>query len=735
MELQTEAEKQHIQDLFDTLMNSFSREISEEGRALVTKAFKFANIAHIGVKRKSGEPYIIHPIEVATIVARDIGLGSTATTAAILHDVVEDTNYTVDDMATIFGDKVAYIVDGLTKVKNKSAPDLDQATNFKKMLLTLSEDIRVIFIKLADRLHNMRTLEFMPKHKQLKIAGETLFVYAPLAHRLGLNPIKTELEDLSFKYKHPESYKDLKSKIDNYYDNNRDNIEQFSGPIREKLKSKGVDFEISSRLKTPYSISQTIEEKGVEFDEIFDLVAIRIIFTPKEGETEREGCFGIYSTITEIYSKQKQGKFKDLINAPKSNGYRALHNTLMDNRGNWFSVQIRTSMMNEIADRGVASDSFYNYDKDDSDNKLEGWLDGVKGALNNPDANALEFLDNFKLELYQDEIVVFTPKGDLKSLPKGSTVIDLAYAIHTKLGDNCIGAKVDRKLVTATHILKSGNQVEILTSSKLAASSKWINLVKTSTARHKIKEALSLSRVSSHKEGQEILENILKENDFVISDSIKLLIQHFKMARKSQLYAQIGNSKITKEEIVKYLQSKREKGIFSTIKTGFDNLIGTKPKAEKNSKDTILLVDQEGDIISDYIEADCCSPLPGDEVIGVKSNDIISIHKLTCKHAEKAMANEGNKIVVLNWRENDNVIRLSKLKIVGFDRKGVIKDISEIISSDLNINIRSLKLEAVENTFRGDIHIYVTDNSSLKRLVSQLKSVDGIEAITEVLDN
>lgn len=557
--LQTKAEQRLIEDYYQELQKACEHKVSEDGKERIHKAFVFANKAHAGVKRKSGEPYIIHPLAVAQIVTEEIGLSARSIISAILHDVVEDTDYTLEDIENMFGKKIALIVDGLTKLNEEftSQQDSKQATNFRKMLMTLSDDVRVILIKLADRLHNMRTLGSMPPHKQLKIAAETLYIFAPLAHRLGLYAIKTELEDLSLKYKHRETYNEIKYQLHNQSEKRAYLVNEFIKPIAERLHSEGIEFTVTERLKSIYSIWNKMQNKGVSFDEVYDLMAIRIVFKPQKDISEKRQCFDILSLVTDIY-KPKPDRIRDWITTPKANGYEALHVTVMGPEGKWVEVQIRTNRMDEIAERGFAAHYKYKEDQN-SENELDKWLEKIRELLQNPESDALEFLDEFKMNLFSSEIIVFTPKGKMISLPKNSTVIDFAYEIHTELGNRCIGAKINHKLVPVSHVLQSGDQIEILTSKTQQPQLDWLKFLVTAKAKTKVKQSFKLDKSKHIDQGREQLEKKLKEYNITLSaNTLKKITAYYNLSNKEQLYSQIGMGFLDIDEIEHVLKSRRE---------------------------------------------------------------------------------------------------------------------------------------------------------------------------------
>ena len=629
-------EEKAINDAFDELLQIYLASQHRKKVELITKAFNFARQAHKGVRRHSGEPYIMHPLEVAKIVCREIGLGSTSICAALLHDVVEDTDYTVEDIRNLFGNKIAEIVNGLTKIAGGvfGAHASEQAENFKKLLLTMSEDIRVILIKIADRLHNMRTLEFMPENKQYKITGETLYIYAPIAYRLGLSNIKTELENLSFRYEHPEEYYKIEKKIEKTQRDRDILYREFISPICSELDAMGLKYRIIGRVKSPYSIWKKMQNKHVPFEEIFDILAVRIIFSPREGKDENNECFNIYIALTKLYNAHPD-RLRDWVNKPRTNGYKALHATFMSKRGEWIEVQVRSEKMNEMAEKGIAAHWKYkNQGEDSGDEQLEGWLHTIKEILDDPQPNALDFLDTIKLNLYATEIFVFTPKGDIKTMPQNCTALDLAYSIHTFLGNHCIGAKVNHKLVALNHQLQSGDQVEIITSNAPRVEESWLSFVTTAKARAKITAALRRKQRLLMRDGEEILNKFLEQEGLSnYSNNIEKLWKLHELKDKESLLAAIGDGTVT-------LGNEDKDALLGNKKFSFQSLFffnKEKKKEEKEGevfdtidrKKPINLTDEN--IKKSYIIADCCHPIPGDDVLGYYDDDKhITIHKRNC---------------------------------------------------------------------------------------------------------
>ena len=740
--LQTKADQRLIADYYDNLTRSYDQRISEDGKERIRKAFEFANSAHAGVKRKSGEPYIIHPLAVAIVVSTEIGLGATSILSALLHDVVEDTDYTLEDIQNLFGEKVAKVVDGLTKLSDEftSQHDSKQATNFRKMLMTLSDDVRVILIKLADRLHNMRTLDSMPPHKQLKIAAETLYIFAPLAHRLGLYAMKTELEDLSLKYRQPETYSTIQFRLHNQKEKRDYLVEQFVKPIKEELEKENIDFNVSGRLKSIFSIWNKMQTKGVSFDEVYDLLAIRIVFIPKDKTSEKRQCFDILSLITDIY-KPKPDRIRDWITMPKANGYEALHVTVMGPHGKWVEVQIKTQRMDEIAERGFAA--HYKYKGvQASESELDKWLEKIREMLQSPESDALEFLDEFKMNLYSSEIVVFTPKGKMVTLPKGSTIIDFAYDIHTDLGNHCIGAKINHKLMPVSHILESGDQVEILTSKSQRPDINWLKFLLTAKAKAKVKQAFKLDKKRHLEKGREIIEEKLKKyNIKPSSDTLKKLSSYYNLSNKDQLYAQVGMGFVNFSDLENVLKTRRQNKLAKYWKLTFNRNTDIESELELpdkmiERKDTFIL--KENPEEPNYSLAKCCQPIPGDDVLGyLTSQNHVVIHKRNCHEATKLLSQQGDRIIAAEWTKFKKRSYLSRLKLSGFDRVGIVNEVTNIISKLNNINMRTVMFDTHDGIFEGELFLYVHNVEDLNNLISRLmkiKGIDNIERIEKIED-
>jgi len=731
--LQTQAEQRLIQDYFDELLKACDHKVSDDGIVRIRKAFEFANNAHAGVKRKSGEPYIIHPLAVAKIVIEEIGLSATSIIAALCHDVVEDTDYTLEDISNLFGEKVASIVDGLTKLTDEFTPQHDskQANNFRKMLMTLSDDVRVILIKLADRLHNMRTLDSMAPQKQLKIAAETLYIFAPLAHRLGLYAIKSELEDLSLKYKHPDAFNQIQFRLQNQREKRDYLVTEFIRPIEEQLKQEGIDFVITERLKSIYSIWNKMQTKSVSFDEVYDLLAVRIVFNPKTNVSEKRQCFDILSLVTDIY-KPKPDRIRDWITIPKANGYEALHVTVMGPQGKWVEIQIRTQRMDEIAERGFAAHSKYKNIKD-VENELDRWLEKIKEMLQNPESDALEFLDEFKMNLFTSEIIVFTPKGRMVNLPKNATVIDFAYEIHTELGNHCIGAKINHKLVPVSHVLQSGDQVEILSSRTQSPQLAWLAFLITAKAKAKDKQSFKLDRKGHIEHGRKIIEDELAKHKILpSSDTLKKLSSYYGLTNKEQLYAQVGLGFLELGNLDEVLQTRRENKLSKFWKLSFSQKKDEPVSTDKLDKKVPFILKEDPEE-SNYTLAKCCNPIPGDDVVGYISDDEhIIIHKRNCPEALKIMSQQGDKIITAEWTKFKRLSYLSRIKLSGFDRVGVVNEITTIISKLNNINMRTVHFDTHDGIFEGELYLYIHSVQDLNELIVQLKKIKGIDMIERI---
>lgn len=726
-------ENKLIQDFFDELLNTYLTSNPKGNAELVRKAFHFSNEAHMGMRRKSGEPYILHPLSVAMIIVKEIGLGATSISCALLHDVVEDTEYTVEDIGRIFNPKIATIVDGLTKLKgavNVSTESL-QAEYFKKLLLTMSEDIRVILIKIADRLHNMRTLEIMAPHKKFKIASETLYVYAPLSHRLGLYGIKTELENLAFQYEHPETYQVLKLKLDHTEAERHAFFDKLSHPISKRLQLLDFEFEIKERVKSIYSIWKKMQVKKVPFEEIYDIFAIRIVFQPKNYLDEKTQCWNIYSGITDIYTP-KPDRIRDWLSAPKANGYEALHGTVMGPNGKWVEIQIRSRRMDEVAEKGYAAHWKYKGGHDINETALERWLKNVREVLESPDSDAVEFLDDFKANLFSNEIMAFTPKGEMKILAQGSTALDFAFEIHSEVGYHCIGAKVNHKTVPLSYVLHSGDQVEILTSPKAKPSEDWINFVSSGKAKSKIKDVFKADRKKYIRKGEKLIQEELVKIKLTLNTRIlKKLLAHFNIQKRDELFFKVGREKIILENLPKILKEKSESKIVKYWKLQFWNKKSedkTKPIA-KNVK--VRLTDDKDDV--PYTIAECCHPIPGDDVVGFRNDDgEIELHQRECDQALKLMTNYGSRIVEAEWATHKLMSFLSVIKLNGIDRIGMLSEVARHISEEHAVNMRTVHFETHDGIFEGIIHLYVPNAEELNNLILKLSKIKGVGAVTRL---
>ncbi len=740
-------EEQQINAAFQDLLNCYLATKHRKKVEIITKAFNFAKQAHKGVKRRSGEPYIMHPIAVAKIVCTEIGLGSTSICSALLHDVVEDTDYTVEDIANLFGPKIAQIVDGLTKISGGIFGDRAsaQAENFKKLLLTMSDDIRVILIKIADRLHNMRTLGSMLPNKQYKIAGETLYIYAPLANRLGLNKIKTELEDLSFKYEHPEEYQQITEKLAATQATRDELFKEFTDPIRAELDKMGLEYEIKARVKSPYSIWNKMQTKHITFEEIYDILAVRIIFKPKSMAEELNECFNIYVAISKIY-KPHPDRLRDWVNHPKANGYQALHVTLMSNRGQWIEVQIRSQRMDDVAEQGFAAHWKYKEGGGSEDEgELEKWLHTIKEILDDPQPDSMDLLDTIKLNLFASEIFVFTPKGEIKTMPANCTALDFAFSIHTFLGSHCIGAKVNHKLVPLSHRLQSGDQVEILTSKAQRIQPSWVNFVTTAKAKTKILAIIKREQRQAQKLGEDILSDFFKKED-IEPNSVnvdKLLALH-DMTRENFLAA-LGQKTLVlgdedrnalKERTNNLNWKKYKKYIFPFNRKTKELPAPQQPQEPEpmvniDKKKPFILT--EKGVGKEFILAKCCKPIPGDDVLGfLNENNRIIVHKRQCPIAAKLKSSQGNRILAAEWHTHRTMAFTATIQIKGIDDLGLLNEITQIISRQLNVNIHKLTIESNEGIFEGQIEIYVYDVDDVKTLCASLRQLKNIQSVTRV---
>ena len=745
-----QAEEQMVNKAFKHLLETYMASPHRKKEEIITKAFNFAREAHKGVRRLSGEPYIMHPIAVAQIACEEMGLGSTSICAALLHDVVEDTDYTVEDIENIFGSKIAQIVDGLTKISGGIFGDRAsaQAENFKKLLLTMSDDIRVILIKICDRLHNMRTLESQAPNKQYKIAGETLYIYAPLANRLGLNKIKTELENLSFKFEHPEEYASIEAKLASTQEQREILFQQFTDPIRQALDQMGIQYEIKARIKSPYSIWNKMQSKHVAFEEIYDILAVRIIFTPKNQEEEINESFNIYVKISQLY-KSHPDRLRDWLNHPKANGYQALHVTLMSKQGRWIEVQIRSNRMDEIAEQGFAAHWKYKEGEEitEDEGELNNWLRTIKEILDDPQPDAMDFLDAIKLNLFASEIFVFTPKGEIKMLPAGCTALDFAFQLHTFLGSHCIGAKVNHRLVPLSHRLQSGDQVEILTSKSQHVDPSWINFVSTAKARGKIQAILRRANREQQKQGENILKEWLaKHNLEQTTPILDKLCELHELQKPEELLQHLGDRTVIlgEKDLDEILGKKKSNVSFSWLKRmPFMGREKRRNKTEKDEQD-LLVVGKDFNkklpcIITEtsverYIFPSCCHPIPGDDILGyIDNKGRIEIHKRACPVANRLKSSYGNRILDAKWDMHGKMFFEATIEIRGIDRHGLLRDVAEVISSQLNIDMRKLVISGDEGVFDGTIELRVHDRNETQQIIDKLKDIDGIHEVQRIL--
>lgn len=744
-EIQLIEEEKLIAKAYNDLLDNCTRCNSEKDRELIKKAFELAKEAHKGSKRKSGEPYIIHPIEVAKIVTTEIGLGPKSVACALLHDVVEDTDYTLEDIENHFGEQISSIIDGLTKISGVFDKKTSlQAENFRKILLTLSDDVRVILIKLADRLHNMRTLDALPENKRVTIAGETIYLYAPLAHRLGLYSIKTELEDLSLKYRHPREYNDIVNQIKDSEKKRLLFINRFSMPIIEKLEKAGITYNISGRPKSIYSIWNKMQIKKVPFEEVYDLFAIRIIFEPQPNIPEKTQCWNIYSLITDIYMP-KPDRIRDWVSTPKTNGYEALHATVMGPNGKWVEVQIRTSRMDDIAERGFAA--HWKYKNDSSqETEIDKWLKNIRELLENPYSNALEFLDEFRLNLFSSEILVFTPKGEIITLPQGATCLDFAYNIHTQIGNRAIGAKVNHKLVGLTYTLNSGDQVEILTSDRQKPNREWMHYVNTAKAKSAIKQALKADTKNRIHKGKKILEEKLKDFNLHPSSRIfRKLLPAYDVVSKDELYSKIGSGIISLDDLKRILKKNTKNkwirywdlSLSKSSKTKKEPSVKKQNFHDLDLNETYIIEENIDEIEPDYVISKCCNPIPGDDVIGYKNIDteMIDIHKKNCPTAIKLISSQADSVITVKWTTHKILSFLSKIRLRGFDKFGIYNKITNTISKDLTVNIRAINLASHDGIFEGTIDLYVHDAKDLNNLIMNLGKIRGIDSVHRVEPN
>lgn len=744
-------DKEMIDEAYARLLRSYTNSNHRKKVDIIQKAYNFALKAHEGDYRSSGEPYIMHPLAVATIISEEMGLGSTSICAALLHDVLDGTDYTIDDIENIFGKKIALIVDGLTKIAGGIFGDKasEQAENFKKLLLTMSEDIRVILIKICDRLDNMRHLDKQPEAKRYKISGETLYIYAPLANRLGLNTIKTELEDLAFKYEHPEEYDAIEKNLAHTKEKREELFDKFTRPIRESLDDMGIQYTIKARIKSPFSIWNKMQKKHVSFDEIYDILAVRIIFTPRTDTDEENECFNIYVALCKLY-KSHPDRLRDWLSHPKANGYKALHVTLMSNQGRWIEVQIRSRKMDEIAEQGFAAHWKYKSDSDTekvAEDELNGWLQTIKEILDDPQPDAMDFLDAIKLNLFASEIFVFSPKGDIITMPANCTALDYAFQIHTFLGAHCIGAKVNHKLVPLSHKLKSGDQIEIITNNSQKVQPAWLNFVTTAKARTKLQTLLRKQDREYAKKGEETLQVWLEQNGLTLSTSnLDKLTEAHRMKHHDQLFIAIAkgdlvlgqkdidyiyygakgadNAKKRKDwrryiPFVRSMQKAVVKGHeYLTVGKDFD-------------KTQIIEITDEN--ISKYVFPKCCQPIPGDEIIAyVNKKNQIEIHQRSCAEAARLQSSFGSNILVAKWSMSGSMEFRATLALRGIDRKGIIRDVSLVLAGTFDIDIHRMSTLSDDGIFNSEIELKVKDSIALGEVEEQLRQIDGMQSVHRI---
>ena len=738
-----------VNEAFQKLLNDYLSSRHRKKVDLITKAFNFARQAHKGVRRLSGEPYIMHPIAVAQIACSEIGLGSTSICSALLHDVVEDTDYTVEDIGNIFGPKIAQIVDGLTKISGGIFGEQAsaQAENFKKLLLTMSDDIRVILIKICDRLHNMRTLDSQPANKQYKIAGETLYIYAPLANRLGLYKVKSELENLSFKFEHPDEYASISKKLEITQKSREELFAQFTAPIRSSLDAMGIQYQIRQRVKTPYSIWSKMQNKHVSFDEIYDILAVRIIFTPRQRDEEVNECFNIYVAISKIY-KSHPDRLRDWLSHPKANGYQALHVTLMSKTGQWIEVQIRSDRMDEIAEQGFAAHWKYKdgveeeYTEDETE--LNDWLRTIKEILDDPQPDAMDFLDTIKLNLFASEIFVFTPKGEIRTMPAGCTALDFAFSIHTFLGSHCIGAKVNHKLVPLSHKLNSGDQVEILTSKSQHVSPAWINFVSTAKAKAKIQAIIRRDSRETQKAGEDILAEFLKKNEMEVTlAAADKLAEFHEYSKRNDFYLALGEKTvILGEKDIDELKGKnKDENVSGWLK--YVPFVGKKKKEETPKQELFIVPESfnrkkpvyiSEENINQYKFSTCCHPIPGDDALGyINNKSQIEIHKRNCPVAAKLKSSFGNRILDIKWDMHKQLFFDATIRLGGIDRVGLLNEVTQIISSQMNVNIHTVSITCEGGIFDGTIELRVHDREDVRTIIENLKGIPDLKEISEIM--
>ena len=727
--MDAEEEKKEILKRYRTLLKACKRRMEKGDKELIRKAFDVSLEAHKNMRRKSGEPYIFHPVAVALICVEEIGLGTTSIVCSLLHDTVEDTDVTLEDIRGMFGEKVAKIIDGLTKISGVFDHTSSlQAENFKKMMLTLSDDIRVILIKIADRLHNMRTLDSMKRDKQIKIAGETQYLFAPLAHRLGLNAIKTELEDLGLKYTDPDPYSEITQRLAETEPERKKFINKFIEPLKDILSEQGFKFKIFGRPKSIFSIYNKIKVKGVVFEDIYDLFAIRIV-VQSETESEKSDCWKIYSIITDFYHPNPD-RLRDWISTPKANGYESLHTTVMGPEGKWVEVQIRTTRMDELAEKGYAAHWKYKDSAAERESQLEDWITRIREMLESPEQDALDFLDDFKLNLFSDEIFVFTPKGDMKTLPIRSTALDFAFEIHSKIGANCIGAKVNHKLVPLSYELKSGDQIEILTSKKQTPKEDWINFVVTAKAKSKIKYALKEQRKAVAEEGREILGRKFYRCKLEYTpQNIAEFTTWLKLPNAMELFYRAAKGAVDSKDIKEFIAFRQNPDI--AIKKESSLTLEQMVSNARGKADMLVIGDDMQKL--DYKLSSCCNPIPGDDVFGfITVGEGIKIHRVNCPNAVQLLSNYAYRVVKAKWNSQQLISFLAGIKITGSDELGLVNNITKIISTQYNVNMRSINFDTDDGIFEGTIMVYVHDTNHLTQLISKLKKVHGVLNVNRI---
>ncbi|MDE6556806.1 MAG: RelA/SpoT family protein [Duncaniella sp.] len=754
--LTPEEESRLIDNQFRSLLDGYLASPHRRKVEIIERAYRFARQAHQGVRRRSGEPYIMHPLAVAQIVSREMGLGSTSICAALLHDVVEDTEYTVDDIEAQFGPKIAELVDGLTKISGGIFGDKAsvQAENFRKLLLTMSRDIRVVLIKMADRLHNMRTLGSMAPAKQFKIAGETLYIYAPLAHRLGLYGIKTELEDLSFKYEHPAEYERISQLLEKGYERRAEIYAGFATPIRERLDAMGLKYEAKDRLKSIYSIWRKMETKHIPFEEVYDLYAMRIIFDCPEGVSEKELCYKIYVSLTELYTPHPE-RTRDWISVPKANGYQALHVTLMGPEGNWIEVQIRSRRMDDIAEKGFAAHWKYKIGgTKEEESELTVWLKTIKDILDDPTPSAIDFLDTLKLNLFSSEIVVFTPQGELLTLPADATVLDAAYSLHSELGNHCIAGKVNHKLVPLSHRLASGDQFEVLTSQNQHPKQEWLQILTTAKARTRLRKELRREMQPAIEKGRQIFDKFLADNSITLSNEVLTsILGRYHVSSRDDLFYKLGTGEAAIDDYLDGERSASNRTFMKRLlslgkfgkKKGDDNpegqetriisdptgdIVITKP-AKINTKETYRLTYKDG--TRNFMLPECCHVLPGDDVMGfIRDDGFVEIHALTCPRAQLLKSSYGSRIVAVEWPEDPDVRFMAEIVVEGIDRRGILQELTLVISSALELDMRRLNIEAHDEVFTCRLTVRVASTNQVNQLLKKIKNIDGVKRANRI---